>query len=144
MAFHEDELLRDVVEGGIFVKGFGVLGVERFTHKEAVKPHLRGINLFVPETAFRSARMRLQLLAEESSSLSIFLLAGSVVKKEQIAAWKKVVDVVIGWRISSDRAVVRNEMVHAFFNEREVLLVACRFIDTLDAFEHEAVIVGPL
>ncbi len=61
MALHQDELLCDVVECGRFVKGDGILGVERFTHVKTVEPHLRRVDLFVPEAAFRSARVRFQL-----------------------------------------------------------------------------------
>jgi hypothetical protein len=95
MTLHQDELLRNVVERGVFVKGCGVLGVKRFTHEQTIEPHLRWVDLLVPEAAFGSARMSFQLFAQERSSLAIFLVAGAFIKEQEHSAGKNVVEVVV-------------------------------------------------
>lgn len=49
----------------------------------------------MPEATFRSARVRLELLSQERSGLSVFLLASGFVKEEEVAAGKDVIDVVL-------------------------------------------------
>ena len=122
----------------------GVLGVKRFAHVEAVEPHLRRVDLLVPEAAFGSARMCLQLFAEEGGGFPVFFLAGGFVKEEEIAAGKNVIDVVLVERVGANGAVVGDEVVDAALDEVEVLFVVRGGVDALDAFQDEAVIVGPL
>src|SRR5436853_6607993 len=63
VCLHQNELLGYVFKVSVFVKGRGVLSVKWFAHVETIQPHLRRIDFLVPETAFGSSRLRLQLLA---------------------------------------------------------------------------------
>jgi hypothetical protein len=67
------------------VKSGGVLGVERFAHVETVEPHLRRIDLLVPEAAFGSARVRLQLFAQLRAAALRYFSCRVFVKNEQVA-----------------------------------------------------------
>ena len=98
----------------------------------------------MPEAAFGSARVRFQLFAQKRGGFAIFFLARDFVKEEEIAAGEDVIDVVFVDRVGADGAVVGDEVVHAALNEVEVLLVAGFVPDAFDAFQHQAVIVGPL
>lgn len=59
----EGELLDDIVEGGrvVWCVVCGVVGVEGRNHVQAIEPHLVGVCRAMPETAFRVARVGLEL-----------------------------------------------------------------------------------
>ena len=95
MTFHQDELLRDVVEVGVFVKGCGILGTKRFGHEKAVEPHLRRVDLLVPEAAIGSARVSFQLFAQERGGFAVFFVAGVFIKEQKHSTGENIVEVVV-------------------------------------------------
>src|ERR1051326_4901562 len=100
--FYQDELPRDVVEVRVFVERRGVLRVERLGHVEAVEPHLRWINLLVPEASLVRARLRPQLFAQKRGGTPVLLLTRDVVESEQKSARHDVVEAVVFRFVSSD------------------------------------------
>src|SRR6185503_2295005 len=124
MKLHQDELLRDVVKRSGLVESGGPLRVERFAHEETVEPHLRRIDLLVPEASSRRARVSLQLLAQERRGFAVLLLLRFLVKQQQNAAGKNMIDVVLVDRVCANGTVVGDEVVHAVLNKLEILLVA--------------------
>src|SRR5687767_2695749 len=143
MTLHQDKLFGDVVKCRRFIKGGGPLGIERFAHVETVEPHLPWINLLMPKTAFRRARVCFQLLAKKRSRFAILFLLRFPVEHEQVSSGKDMVDVVLVDRVSANGTVVRDEVVQAVLNKLEILLVTGVYPNALDSFQHQTMIVGP-
>src|SRR2546430_12905713 len=102
---HPNELLRDIVEGCVLVKGRGVLGVERLAHVQAIEPHLVRINLLVPKATLMRARLRLQLFAQQIGSLLVFLLFSYPIERQQKFSFVDIIEVVVVQLVGFDRAL---------------------------------------
>ena len=64
MARREEELSRDIVDRSRVTMTHGIPRIEGFGHVQSVEPHLLRIDLLVPQSAFRRARMCSQLVAQ--------------------------------------------------------------------------------
>src|SRR5947209_1450527 len=143
MTFHQYELVRNVVEVRVFMKRRGVLCIERLSHVEAVEPHLRRINLLMPEAAFRSARVSLQLLAQSISSFLVLLLFSHLVKQKQDSTVKYIVQVVVIEFVGANRSIVIYKMVNGLLYELEIVAVGGSFPNSFQPAHQHALIVIP-
>src|SRR5437660_3842099 len=83
MQVHQRKLFRDVVEICILMQSLRILRVERLGHVQAIKPHLIGIDLLVPEATVGGTRLRLQLGAPELRRTEVLFLGCDTIEQQQ-------------------------------------------------------------
>jgi hypothetical protein len=143
MPLGQHELFGDVVERCVFMKDGGVFGVKRLGHVQAIEPHLRRIDLLVPKAAFRGARVRPELRAQQTGRLPVFVLFRILIKKQEHSAQLDIIQIVLIDAISPDRAVIGNVTIHGGANVIEVLLISRLLPDALHALQDHALLVTP-
>jgi hypothetical protein len=123
MTLHQDELLSNIAEGCVVVKRRGIFGIEGLTHVEPVEPHLRGIDLLVPEASVRRPWLLFQLLTQQSGRLLVLFLFGVLVKSKESSAGENIIEVVILQLVGANSTVGIYKVVHALLHKLEILLL---------------------
>ena len=125
MFLYQDDLVSHIVKSFRFVERLGELSVERRRHIDAIKPHLVGINLFVPEATCARTRVRMQLFSQQVGCLLVTLVASLVVQREQRFPLVDLIKVVFFKAICPDIAIRTNEFINIAFDVIVVLLLTC-------------------
>src|SRR5947208_6275983 len=125
MQVHQRKLLRDIVEICILMQSLRILRVERLGHVQAVKPHLRGIDLLVPEAAVGSTWLGLQLCAQKRGRLEVLFFFRDLIEQQQNSAVEYVVEVVVVKPVRLNRAIIAYKLVDSALDVLELIPVTC-------------------
>src|SRR5437773_4730119 len=143
MQVHQRKLLRDVVEICILMQSLRILRVERLGHVQAVKPHLIGIDLLVPEPAVGSTWLGLQLSAQKRGRLEVLFFFRDLIEQQQNSAVEYVVEVVVVKPVRLNRAIIAYKLIDAALDVLEVIPVTRVTPNALHAFQHDGLFVTP-
>jgi len=121
----------------------GILNHERAGHVDAVQPHLIGIYLFVPVTAFGIPGMAFELSGKQVDGFFPAGLAGKAGHQEQVPGWLNPVQIVFLLPVVHNGRVGHKE-IHISGEYPQIACIAGGFIQLIIGSGQDGHIVGPL
>ena len=121
-----------------------IFRIERLGHVQSVQPHLLGIDLLVPETAFRRPRLVDQLVEQHVHRLAVFLLSGQIVKPQQGTSRTDVVGREVGFLVFVDGSGRIDDGIVPAVDILQDFIPAIQFVNVKESLEFQTGGIIPL
>ena len=120
-----------------------ILHIERLGHVQTVKPHLIGVDLFVPEIAGGSPGLAFQLAVYGIDGFAVLFFPGKLIEVEKSLSGIDIVQIVLQRVIGGDGTIFLHEIVDKTVCEFQISGILSDVVQLQNCLDHTSVNVIP-